>query len=227
LGIGNSSLLSPERREALKERNNCYLYKSWAKASLGFITNKWKSSGDLDLIGNLVVEWIAYYKALIHSGIQLQSKEESLILTGGDHSGVINDKNVYNALAKEYWSTQIIGWQRQFWNWDLARKIKLFMWLALENKILTWDNLIKEGWEGPSLCYLCHRDEDTVFHIFVSCTFSQKNWFSLSTVYNFATIWGGSILTLFYENWLKLEKYRSTLPELTCYIWLPRNNCIF
>jgi hypothetical protein len=77
-------------------------------------------------------------------------------------------------------------------------------------------------------CSLCNRDEETIFHIFVSCTFTQQIWISLSTVYNFATIWGGSTLTLCYENWLKLEKTRCILPALTCwYIWLARNKCIF
>jgi hypothetical protein len=110
-----------------------------------------------------------------------------LIWIGGDLSGFITVKNVYNALAKDYWSTLIIGWRRQLWTWDLAHKIKLFLWLALENKILTWENLRKRGWEGPSFCSLCFRDEETVLHIFVSCTFSQKVWSTLSTVYNFNT----------------------------------------
>jgi hypothetical protein len=228
LGIDNSSLLSPELRGALKAHNISYLYQASAQASLGFIANQWKSSEELELTGNLVDEWFSFCKALILSGIQLQPKEDLLIWSGGDHSGVMTVRNVYNTLAQEYWPNQISGWRRKFWSWDLALKIKLFMWLALENKILSWDNLRKRGWEGPSVCSLCNREEELVFHIFVSCTFTQQIWNSLSTEYNFTTVWGGNSLLLCFGNWQKMEKSLCNLPAVTCwFIWLTRNKCIF
>jgi hypothetical protein len=67
LGIGNSSLLSSELLLALKEKNIRYLYQAIAQSSLGFITNQWKSSEELDLSGNLVTEWYSFCKALIES----------------------------------------------------------------------------------------------------------------------------------------------------------------
>jgi hypothetical protein len=29
-------------------------------------------------------------------------------------------------------------------------KIKIVLWITIPNKLLTWDNLIKRGWNGPS-----------------------------------------------------------------------------
>jgi zinc-binding in reverse transcriptase len=36
------------------------------------------------------------------------------------------------------------------WSLKISLKIKLLVWLALQNKILTGDNLLKRGWIGPS-----------------------------------------------------------------------------
>ena len=33
-------------------------------------------------------------------------------------------------------------------------KVKLFMWLVHQKKILTWENLLKRGFVGPSKCHL-------------------------------------------------------------------------
>jgi hypothetical protein len=206
LGLDNSSLLSLELRGALKACNITFLYQASAQTSLGFITNQWKSSEELELTGYLAVEWLTYCKELILSGIQLQPIDDLLIWTGGDHSGVLTVRNVYNALAREYWPNTVTGWRRTFWTWDIALKIKLFMWLALENKILTWDNLRKRGWEGPSVCSLCYREEESIFHIFVSCPFTLQIWNFLAIEYKFTTVWGGNTLLLCFGNWQKKEK---------------------
>jgi hypothetical protein len=148
--------------------------------------------------------------------------------TGGDQSGLLSVKNVYNALALKFWPQQISTWRRQLWTWDLAYKIKLFIWLALERKILTWDSLQKRGWVGPSICSLCYRDEESISHLFINCPFTLKLWKNLHIAYNLVTNWGGNSLNNCFENWLKVEKVYNTLPIIVCwYLWLERNRCIF
>jgi hypothetical protein len=130
LGIDDSSLLSQDLLVALKNKNIRYLFQARAQSSLGFITDQWKSSLDLGLSGSMAIEWNSFCKALIDSGIHLQPRDDILIWTGGDHSGILSVKNVYNALAKKLWPQQIAGWRRHLWTWDLAYKIKLFTWLV-------------------------------------------------------------------------------------------------
>jgi hypothetical protein len=48
-------------------------------------------------------------------------------------------------------------------------KTRMFMWLAMVNKILTWENGKKQGWQGLNRCTLCMIDEESVNHLFVSC----------------------------------------------------------
>jgi hypothetical protein len=64
-GIGNSSLLSIELQLSPKERKLWHLYQDKYQSSLGFITNQWKSSEELDLLGNLATERHSFCKPLI------------------------------------------------------------------------------------------------------------------------------------------------------------------
>jgi hypothetical protein len=51
---------------------------------------------------------------------------------------------------------------RKEWNkiWALKHwpKISLFLWLVTHSSILTWDNLSKRGFVGPSICMLCGEE---------------------------------------------------------------------
>lgn len=41
------------------------------------------------------------------------------------------------------------------WKWDLSQKIKLFIWLSVENRILTWDILQRKGWHLDQIFVFC------------------------------------------------------------------------
>ena len=54
---------------------------------------------------------------------------------------------------------------------DLYRIIN-FSWIVLENCLLSWENILKGGMITPNHCAMCGLDEETIFHLFVSCHFS-------------------------------------------------------
>jgi len=203
LGIGDSSFLSQELLLALKHKYVCYLYQARAFSSSGFITDQWISSSDLGLSGNLALEWSSFCKDLVISGIHLQPIDDFLLWTGGDQSGMLTVKNVYNALTKKIWPHQIAGWRKPLLSWDLPYKIKLFTWLVVENKILTWENLQKRGWNGPSIFPLCSKDSELGLHLFVHCTFSQKLWQFITAAFNLSSSRGGSSISICFDTWLK------------------------
>jgi hypothetical protein len=93
----------------------------------------------------LALEWENFTRALISSGIHLQSGEDILLWTGGDQSGSLSAENVYNSVASKLWPLQISNRRRQIWSWDLAYKFKKIIWLVMEGKILTWDSLQRRG----------------------------------------------------------------------------------
>jgi hypothetical protein len=101
----------------------------------------WITSVDLELGGAPAVEWQVFRSALISSGIQLLQRPDELKWLGGDFLGMIIVKNVYEAIEKNKHVYLIGGWRKTLWSWDCPLKIKLFTWLVVENKILSWDNL--------------------------------------------------------------------------------------
>eukprot|EP00253_Pinus_taeda_P026308 PITA_26308 len=67
------------------------------------------------------------------------------------------------------WSTKISN--SLFWP-----KIKTFLWLLMQGKTLTWDNLRKKGFSGPSICPMCRNEEETINHLFSSCLWANSIW---------------------------------------------------
>jgi len=99
----------------------------------------------LGLEGELTDEWESYRHWLIDAGITLSKEQDELRWIGGDCTGILSTRNVYNALAAELWQNINGGVQRRIWTWDCSQKIKLFPCLLIEEKLLTWNNLLKRG----------------------------------------------------------------------------------
>jgi len=62
-------------------------------------------------------------------------------------------------------------WSRPQWP-----KIKMFEWLVLHNQILTWENLRKMGFIGPSRCHLCQDKEETTNHLLDESNYTAELW---------------------------------------------------
>jgi len=59
------------------------------------------------------------------------------------------------------------------WNLALWPKVSTFLWLVVHNRALTWDNLRKRGFIGPSICVLFSLQEESKEHLFNGCHYSQ------------------------------------------------------
>lgn len=69
-------------------------------------------------------------------------------------------------------------WQSPHW-----MKIKLFIWLVHQIKILTWENLLKKGFTRPSKCYLCNSQGETMNHLLNLCPFTSIVWDWVATIF--------------------------------------------
>jgi predicted DNA-binding transcriptional regulator len=67
-----------------------------------------------------------------------------------------------------------------WWTLPIPLKVKVFMWLVTQNKILTKHNLVKRGWVGSTLCTMCDETE-IVSHLFLLCNFAKQIWFWMGT----------------------------------------------
>jgi zinc-binding in reverse transcriptase len=61
-------------------------------------------------------------------------------------------------------------------------KVKLFLWLSLNYRILTKDNLHKRGWSRSLNCCFCVGSE-SVDHLFFHCPLSAQIWNAILLLY--------------------------------------------
>lgn len=60
------------------------------------------------------------------------------------------------------------------WETNSQLKMKLFLWLVLNNRNLTWDNLMRKGKIGPGICFLCLKGGEDNQHLFYKCSYAKK-----------------------------------------------------
>ena len=46
----------------------------------------------------------------------------------------------------------------------------------MQKKTLTWENLLKKGFRGPSRCLMCLKEVETMNHVFNSCDWASQLW---------------------------------------------------
>jgi zinc-binding in reverse transcriptase len=61
----------------------------------------------------------------------------------------------------------------EVWNLKTPQRVKIFIWLALKNKMHTIDNLVNKGWALPNMCCLCRQQAESVEHMFATCCFTS------------------------------------------------------
>jgi len=66
-------------------------------------------------------------------------------------------------------------WEK-IWTQNLWPKVSTFLWLVSQRNILTWDYICKCGYEGPSICVLCYKEEETNEHLLGSFSFEMTLW---------------------------------------------------
>jgi hypothetical protein len=195
LGMGDKAILSDDLILELNGRGVYFLSQASCEQCLGITGTKWHTSEDLGLGGRLAFEWTCFRKDIILNGILLSRRPDELRWSGGNASGVITVKNLYEATEKRKQSCVVKGWRRNLWTWNCPLKLKLFTWLLVENKILTWENLQRRGYNGLGWCVLCNQNWESTFHLFVDCSFVRTVWSTLHTHRNISGSWAGSSIT--------------------------------
>lgn len=113
------------------------------------------------------------------------------------------------------------------WKSRCPLKMICFTWLVFNNKNLTWDNLRKRSWHGPSRCSMCESDKESNFHMFFQCKSSRKIWYDLAILFGFPHVAFVSIHADF-EWWNgQREPRRILIIILLWCTWKWRNYKIF
>jgi hypothetical protein len=103
------------------------------------------------------------------------SEEEDQLRWGRKNGGEFNLKEARYYIAGQDQENLEQQWEK-IWKIPQWPKIKMFKWLVLHNRILTWENLMKRGFIGPSRCHLCQVKEETTNHLLDECSYTTEIW---------------------------------------------------
>lgn len=146
--------------------------------------------------------------------------------------GNFTTKEAYNLLIG-YQDGKDPMWGK-IWTPVICPKISKFLWLLCHKRILTWDNLRKKSFHGPSRCPNCNQQEETIQHLMYTCRLANKLWEKIE----FRCQKRGKVIEVItntIRNWT-IEPYKSRLlnslwkiiPGLLVWtLWKERNGCIF
>lgn len=124
-------------------------------------------------------------------------KMRGILVWDGSKSGEYNTKDGYRLLIKKkLWSKSNLPLSL-CWDKNCLPKVGLFTWISLQKKILIANRFTKMGFEGPSRCLLCEREEESAHQILLNCDFANDCWKWLIGKLGWVTTLPNNILNLF------------------------------
>ena len=103
--------------------------------------NYWYSATDLCLGGVWVDQWYSFVNGLSHGSIRLGDHEESLLWLFDKKLGMVSAKKSYALIVSEHLQPISDDLLPKIWGFYIPQKLKCFIWMVVNNKINTWDNL--------------------------------------------------------------------------------------
>eukprot|EP00253_Pinus_taeda_P004859 PITA_04859 len=104
----------------------------------------------------------------------LKETDQDKLRWGYEEKGTYTTKEAYLIILKDQLTKDKL-WEK-IWRSPIWPKISTFLWLLSHNRVLTWDNLRKRKFEGPSICLNCKMEEESAVHLMQLCPFSRKIW---------------------------------------------------
>lgn len=161
-------------------------------------------------------------------GLQLSNDTNKLIWSFNKIDGQFTAQFAYLFITSSTGDSDRSWHWKDIWRWRIPTKIKCFSWICTNNKISTWDNLMRKGWIGPNIFHLCHREAETVQHLFVHCSFGAdvRRWvfYHLGLVHCSGTVELWDVIAVWIKNG---DDPRYLLYFCLWVIWLCRNAWLF
>ena len=87
--------------------------------------------------------------------------------------GDFTAKKGYEVAIMEQFNGDKSWWWKGLWECNSPLKTILTFWLEINNKLLTWENPRKSGFQGPGICILCKKDDGLSSRLFGTCTYAH------------------------------------------------------
>lgn len=88
-------------------------------------------------------------------------------------NGIYSTASAYKA---QFLGKTLSPMDYMIWKIWAPPKVKLFVWLAIQDRIWIADRLARRGWPNCGLCPLCKRVQESGTHILFKCRFTLRLW---------------------------------------------------
>lgn len=146
-----------------------------------------------------------------------------------ENSGLYSSRSSYSIVktgGRERWPF------KEVWTLKAPQTVRMFCYLFLQGRILTRDVLQTKNIPCPSECAMCRgSQQETVMHLFFSCTFAIRVWGYISRRIGLPIVVQEDVRSTWTVTWrvLRAKGKHSMICFISgCWqIWLQRNNLIF
>ena len=111
-----------------------------------------------------------------------------------DSTQIFSSKFAFNK-QRESLNMRVFSPFRLIWKSPIPYKIKVFAWLVALGRVNTCDVLQKKRPNYmlyPSWYVMCKREEETVAHLFIHCSFSSRIWWNVMQTFGLDWVVPGS-----------------------------------
>ncbi|CAN1186113.1 Putative ribonuclease H protein At1g65750 [Linum perenne] len=143
---------------------------------------------------------------------------------GEEDSGCFSVKSAYRILHSQPTALSCNSWM-SVWRWRGPNRIRHFLWLAIQSKLLTNLERTRRHMSASANCPHCQHPEESVSHVLRDCPFAAEVWNHIGGFDTSDRGWLGSE-----EPWLQqnLKSDRGTLFGIGCWlVWKARNERVF
>lgn len=145
----------------------------------------WKNEYELNLQNTWSERWITISDMLSGSGLHRHGKQDDIQWTVSRFRRPVTVRDIYLHLISNRTPYSLPSFPSIYWKAKCPPKLIHFAWLVFYNKNLSWDNLRKRNWHGPSRCTACRTEEETNLHMFIHCSVIQRIWYVLANTFYF------------------------------------------
>lgn len=75
-------------------------------------------------------------------------------------------------------------------------------------KVLTWEMMRKRNKAGPGICLLCRNNEETTYHLFLTCSYSQQVWSELERQLGLSNLWIQDSIEEYFVVWFIIRELK-------------------
>ncbi|KAF7838660.1 reverse transcriptase [Senna tora] len=231
--------------ERVRERNLALLAKLrwrvsaengqvWAKLLSFYLDDDHKK-------GSVVGKGIQWSAKLLNSGMcsiiySGRSTKEDVKAWGFCSSGLFNIKSAYRIAVCQKMGIKFSSSDNFKWLWKIAcpEKIKIFVWLCLNNAFPCRANILSKGIQIPNICPICNQGNETQLHILRDCPYARRMWGNLN-LHDLYGLANGllSCVDWIYSNASDFSEFYHNISRNTIFVfglwelWLNRNKVIF